>query len=275
MYCGTIAPLVTPLTAEGDVSPGCVARLIGSMYGQVTALMPALSTGEGWALTGDRWRDMIVATRKHCHGLPVLAGIQLPTTKEVIKRADHALELGCDAIVISAPFGDQISQDQIYQHYATIRAQNAIPLFVYHETQISGNRIELSTLVQICQLPDIVGIKDSSGLPELTRSIIDAIADVPVFVGWEHLLLDVPNVAGFIGPLANLEPALCNRMLAAPTAKRQADIIATCQRYGLGADDWYRSLKTELRRRGILTTDRLVPTRKAPDEYESSAHLND
>lgn len=262
MYSGTIPPLVTPLTANGDVSSRCVRRLIASLHDQVTALMPTLSTGEGWALTGEQWRDMIAATRRHCHNLPVLAGIQLPTASEVIKRSRQATELGCDAIVVSAPYGDQIDQEQIYQHYAIIRAETTIPLFVYNEAQIGGNRIELSTLVRICQLPGIVGIKESSGTPALTRSIIHAVPGVPVFAGWEHLLLEVPHVAGLIGPLANLEPALCNQMLAAPTAQLQADIVKACQLYGLLTDDWYRSIKIELKRRGILTTDHLVVTQK-------------
>ena len=264
MYSGTIPPLVTPLDGHGAVSDRCVGRLIEFLRDCVTGLMPTLSTGEGWALTGEQWRDMVAATRTHCHGLPVLAGIQLPTTSEVIKRAEQAVALGCDAVVVSTPFRGEITQGEIYQHYAAIRAETSIPLFIYNETQLSGNHIELTTLVRICQLPDVVGIKESSGSPELTRSLINAVPDVPVFEGWEHLLRDVPGVAGVIGPLANLEPALCNRMLAAPTAQLQADITEACERYGLLGDDWYRGVKTELVRRGILTTDRVVAAQEVP-----------
>lgn len=261
MYSGTMTPLVTPLDDNGVVSERCVRCLIESLRDHVTALIPALSSGEGWALTGEQWRQMVAATHAHCQGLPVLAGIQLPDTTGVIGRTRQAVTLGADAVVVSTPFGRDITQEEIYQHYAAIRAATELPLFVYNEAAVSGNHIELTTLVRICRLPDVVGIKESSGSPELTRSIVEAIPDVPVFEGWEHLLLDVPGVAGFIGPLANLNPALCNRMLATPTARLQIDITEECERYGLLADDWYRSVKTELVRRGILGTDRVIVPR--------------
>lgn len=261
MYSGTITPLVTPLDDNGVVSEQCVRRLIESLRDHVTALIPTLSSGEGWALTGEQWRQMVAATQVHCQGLPVLAGIQLPDTTGVIGRTRQAVALGVDAVVVSTPFGRDITQEEIYQHYAAIRAATEVPLFVYNEAAVSGNHIELTTLARICRLPDVVGIKESSGSSVLTRSIVEAISDVPVFEGWEHLLLDVPGVAGFIGPLANLNPALCNRMLATPTARLQVEITEACERYGLLADDWYRPVKTELVRRGILETDRVVAPR--------------
>lgn len=258
MYSGTIAPLVTPLEDSGIVSEPSVRRLIESLRDHVTALLPALSSGEGWALTSAQWRQMVAATQAHRRGLPVLAGIQLPDTSGVITRVEQAVELGVDAVVVSAPFGGEITQEEIYEHYVAIRAATEIPLFVYNEAVISGNHIELTTLMRICQLPDIVGIKDSSGLPELTRSIIEKVPDIPVFQGWEHLLREAPGVAGFIGPLANLEPALCGQMLVAPTARLQEEITEACVRYGLDAQDWYRQVKIELVRRGILKTDLVV-----------------
>ncbi|MGH3976076.1 MAG: dihydrodipicolinate synthase family protein, partial [Pseudonocardiaceae bacterium] len=165
MYSGTIVPLVTPFDEMGNVSEACVARLIKSLRGEVTALMPALSTGEGWILTERQWRQMISATRAHRGGLPVLAGIQLATTAMVVSRAQRAVALGVDAIVVSSPFGENISQDQIYRHFAILRSTIRLPLFIYNEAAISGNRIELDTLMRICQLPGVVGIKESSGSP--------------------------------------------------------------------------------------------------------------
>lgn len=258
MYSGTITPLITPLDDTGAVSGRCVGRLIDSLRGHVTALMPALSSGEGWALTGRQWQQMVTATLAHARGLPVLAGVLLPDTSTVIRRAVHAMTLGADGVVVTTPFGAEITQEQIYRHYAAIRLTVDIPLFVYNEPALSGNHIELDTLVRVCQLPGVVGIKESSGSPELTRRILDAVPQVPVFEGWEHLLLDAGDVAGFIGPLANLNPGLCNRMLTEPHGQRQAEINDACRRYGLHADDWYRSVKAELVRRGILATDRVV-----------------
>jgi 4-hydroxy-tetrahydrodipicolinate synthase len=258
MYSGTIVPLITPFDDAGNVSDACVARLIESVRGEVTGLMPALSSGEGWALTERQWQQMVSATRAHSRGLPVLAGIQLGSTAAVLARAERATTLGVDGVVVSGPFGEHLTQDQIYRHFAALVCTISVPLFIYNETAISGNHMEPDTLVKVCQLPGIVGVKESSGAPELTRRLMAALPQVPVFEGWENLLLQARGVAGFIGPLANLEPALCNAMLADPTTARQAAIDAACTRYGLLTDDWYRQVKSALVHRSVIDSDRVA-----------------
>ena len=47
----------------------------------------ALSSGEGWRLDEQQWTDVVRHTRRYADGLPVLAGIQLPETSEVIRRS--------------------------------------------------------------------------------------------------------------------------------------------------------------------------------------------
>lgn len=261
MYSGTIVPLVTPLTESGEVSEPSVRRLVESVRGEVSGLMPALSTGEGWKLSERQWHDVVAYTVRHAGGLPVLAGVQSPTTEGVVARARTAAALGAAAVAVTTPFTPGLTQEEIYEHYRAIREDVPVPLFVYNEKALSGNQIELETLVRVCALPDVVGVKESSGSAEFTRKLVTAVPGVPVFEGWENLLHEVTGpdgVAGFIGPLANLEPGLANAMLAAPSADRQRDIDDACERYGLFLDDWYRHLKRELRLRGVIDTDAVV-----------------
>jgi 4-hydroxy-tetrahydrodipicolinate synthase len=122
MYRGTIVPLVTPLEENGAVCERSVRRLINSVRDQVTALMPALSTGEGWKLSEHQWQKMVTYIRKYAEGLPVLAGIQLKETADVIARARVAMGFGVDAVVVMPPFRDNASQDEIYEHYRKFRS---------------------------------------------------------------------------------------------------------------------------------------------------------
>jgi len=258
MYKGIIAPLVTPLDRSGAVSKSSLKRLINSLRGKVNALMPALSSGEGWKLSEQQWRDVVSATVEFAEGLPVLAGIQLPDTLDILKRSRMAMELGVDAIVVTTPFRKGLSQDEIYGHYRALREGSSVPLFVYNEAAISENNIELETLLRICRLPGVVGIKESSGSASFTRNLVARTPGVPVFQGWENLLLDSPGVDGYVMPLANLEPELCHSMLESPTPERQARINGICEQHGLFQEDWYHGLKRELVRRGLLETDQVV-----------------
>jgi 4-hydroxy-tetrahydrodipicolinate synthase len=258
MYKGIIVPLVTPLDESGAVEKRSVARLVETVLDHVSGLMPTLSSGEGWKLDADRWEQMVTYTKEAASGLPVLAGIQLPDTESVVARARRAMELGVDAVVVTTPFAPGLSQQAIYEHYHTLRRLTPIPLFIYNEASISKNAIELSTLVEICKLPDVVGIKESSGSAEFTRSLIEARTGVPVFQGWENLFLESRGVDGYVAPLANLDPQLCRRMFEAPSADLQTSITAACEAFGLFREDWYVWIKRELLRRGVIQTDKVV-----------------
>ncbi|MFE0646237.1 dihydrodipicolinate synthase family protein [Streptomyces sp. NPDC058877] len=252
-YSGTIVPMITPLDEHGTVDEQSVVRLLDHIRTEVTGLMPALSSGEGWKLDARQWQDVVTYTVKHAEGLPVLAGIQLPDTASVIERAHTAAEIGVDAIVVTTPFGADVTQEQIFEHYRSIRAALDVPIFLYNEEALSGNRIEFETLIRICrEISGIAGIKESSGDAAFTRRMAEADTGIPVFEGWENLLVDARGIQGFIGPLANVEPGLCNAMLVDPTPDRQAEVNAVCERYGIFRDDWYRWVKKELHHRGVI-----------------------
>ncbi|MER8234476.1 dihydrodipicolinate synthase family protein [Streptomyces sp. NPDC101490] len=262
-YSGTVVPLITPLDEHGTVDEQSLVRLLDHIRGEVTGFMPALTSGEGWKLDARQWQDVVTYTVRHAGGLPVLAGIQLPDTDSVIERARTAAAIGVDAVVVTTPFGTEVTQDRIVEHYRALRAAVDVPVFLYNEEALSGNRIEFDTLLRICETPGIVGIKESSGDAAFTRKTAEAGTGIPVFEGWENLLVDARGIDGFIGPLANLEPGLCNAMLVDPTPDRQAEINSVCEKYGVFKDDWYRWVKRELHRRGVISSPTVHEEAKA------------
>ncbi|UQI47326.1 dihydrodipicolinate synthase family protein [Streptomyces sp. HU2014] len=259
-YAGVTVALVTPLTDTGDVDRGDVGRLVASVRPYVDALLPALSTGEGWALTDRQWHDMVAATVGCREGLPVLAGIQRPTTEEAVARARTAAGLGAAAVVAPTPYGPDVTQEEMFRHYETLGREGGLPVVVYHEREVSGNDLRPDTLMRICSLPSVVAVKDSAGDPAATRELLAARPGVPVLQGLEHLLPETTGVAGHVAALANVEPALCSALHAGPVSDHTAVLAAACERHGLDRPDWYRALKSELCRRGVLTTERTTGT---------------
>ncbi|MFE9423864.1 dihydrodipicolinate synthase family protein [Kitasatospora sp. NPDC006697] len=257
MYRGVTAALVTPLTPAGAVAEPDVARLVGSLREHVAALLATLSTGEGWALTPGQWRDMVAATVRHAEGVPVLAGIELPTTAEVVERIGWARELGASAVVATTPYGPGVDQREMVGHYAALAAAG-LPVLVYHETELSKNTTELETLLEICRLPGVVGVKDSSNSVEFIRELIAAEPGVPVYQGMEELLLDSGPVDGYVIALACVEPAFCAELFRDPAPDRLPELLALCKQYGLDREDWYVPIKEELHRRGVLSSPRQV-----------------
>src|SRR3989338_11285772 len=103
-YRGIIPPLVTPIDEVGEVCERSVRNLIDFVRPYSEALMPCLSTGEGWALKYEQWERMFLISKKYADDLPVLVGVEVPTTEEVVERAREAKVLGADAVVVTTPF---------------------------------------------------------------------------------------------------------------------------------------------------------------------------
>ncbi len=257
MIRGIIPPLVTPIDTNGNVNEESVRKLIEFVSHYSSALMPTLSSGEGWALSDKQFEDMIKFTIKNSH-LPVFAGVEFKTTEAVIEKAKIAKSLGVDAVVITTPFKKNISQQEIYEHFLRVRDEVDISVFIYNEEAISGNSISFATMVNLCKLGNIIGIKEASGSAEFTQELVKAKLNVPIFQGWEHLCFESKGVGGYILPLSNLEPKLCSEMLQHPTLEKQREIDTFCNKYNLTSKDWYARLKKELHKRGIITTERVI-----------------
>ena len=253
---GIIPPLVTPLDHTGRVCEMSVKKLIASMGNHYTALMPVLSSGEGRYLDTMQWRDMVRYCQKYGGGRAVYPGVIRETTKEVIALAQHAMELKVDGIAVTTPFGAGVGQPAIYKHFADIASATNLPIFLYNEELISGNQIQIETFVKLFDTLPICGVKDSSGEMTTFNAIVAAARNVPVFQGWENLAFSSRRGAGYIFPLANLECQLCADIYQSQQAYTQIQIDEICNQYGLFEEDWYRRIKLELCRRGVITTAR-------------------
>jgi len=251
MLSGLLVPLVTPVAA-GTVREADVAALIGALGPYADGLVPAVSTGEGWALDDRQWRDMVAHTVRHAGGRPVLAGILRPTTAEVLALAGTAAALGAAAIVTTTPYGP-VSQEEMYAHYAALAA-GPLPVVVYHESAVSRNTLDRDTLLAVCQLPGIAAVKDSAGGTERLRA-----AGVTVWQGREQLTGSI--VDGLVLAAAQVAPELCARLSWAPTPELAAQLVEVCNEHDLFADDRYRGLKTWLRDRGVISTAATVADR--------------
>lgn len=251
---GIIPPLVTPFDHTGRVCEMSVKKLIASLGDHFTALMPVLSSGEGRYLEAAQWRDMVHYCQKYGGGRAVYPGVIRETTAEVIALARHALELNVNGIAVTTPFGAGVDQPAIYKHFADIACAINLPIFLYNEELISGNQIQIETFVKLFDTLPICGVKDSSGEIATFNAIVAAARHIPVFQGWENLAFASRRGAGYIFPLANLECKLCADIYQNLQAYTQLQVDEICHQYGLFEEDWYRRIKLELCRRGVITT---------------------
>lgn len=162
---GIITPIVTPMLKNEEVNYEEFKRQINRLINNgVHGIFIFGTNGEGYILTNEeKVKLMEVAVKEVNDRVPVYAMTGLTGTKETIRLTKKAEEIGVDAVSIVTPYFAAASQKEIYHHYKSIAENVNIPIILYNIPARSGNYISSQTVYELSKIPNIVGVKDSSG----------------------------------------------------------------------------------------------------------------
>ena len=83
------------------------------------------------------------------------------------KRNDRTItkaeSLGADALSVITPYFITPSDEEILQHYQKVANSVQIPIILYNIPKNTGCNISKEVLRELTKLPNVLGIKDSSG----------------------------------------------------------------------------------------------------------------
>jgi 4-hydroxy-tetrahydrodipicolinate synthase len=162
---GIIPPLVTPLRADGAVQERELRKFIDYLIaGGSHGLFVVGTTGEFYGLTAEEKRDIFAIAVDQSRGrVPVYAGTGAITTREATLLTRYAAEAGADAVSVLTPMFINPSQEELLQHYRAIAAATDLPVLLYNNPPKTGVNLSAATVATLAEVPNIVGIKDSSG----------------------------------------------------------------------------------------------------------------
>lgn len=146
--------------------------------------------------------------------VPVMFGVGHIRTSQCIELARRAAELGIDAISVLQPMFITPTQTALYNHFKAIaEAVSDTAVLIYNNPGLAGYPVSIDTIVNLAHdVPNIVGIKDSSGnitdLQELVRRCADI--DFKVFAGKDTVVFAgfCCGAAGAVCSTANIYPEL-------------------------------------------------------------------
>ncbi|MDC9725759.1 MAG: dihydrodipicolinate synthase family protein [Gammaproteobacteria bacterium] len=199
---GIIAYTVTPFSSHEEVNLEALNILIDDLIDSGADAIAALgSAGECAYLDDDEWALVASHTIEYVNGrVPVIIGISELTTKKAVSRAIFSNGLGADAIMVSPFSYYRLSEDEIYEHYATISQAVSIPIMIYNNPATCG--VDMSPEFMLSMVNDIDNatmIKESSGDIQRMRKLQRlSKGSVPFFNGCNYLALDAFN-AGAVG----------------------------------------------------------------------------
>lgn len=213
---GIIPPAVTPMTADHELDlPGLRAHIDWLLGHGVHGIFVLGTTGEFYALDEAEKQAVVAAAVEHCRGrAPVFAGTGAVTTREAVRLSKMAEREGAAGVSVITPFFLKPTQAELYDHFRAVAEATALPVVLYSNPgPCGGLAVEPDTAAKLARLPNVVGIKDSSG--DLQNSI-ELLRATPretfaVLVGRDTLILAglQAGAAGAIPASCNIAPGLC------------------------------------------------------------------
>jgi 4-hydroxy-tetrahydrodipicolinate synthase len=213
---GIIPPIVTPMTADQEVDLPGMRKLIDYLLGhKVHGIFVLGTTGEFYALDEREKQAIIADSLAHVAGRsPVYAGTGAETTREVIRLTKMAEKEGVAGVSVITPYFIKPNQTELADHFRRIAESTSLPVVLYNNPATCGGlSIDPETVAKLAEIPNIIGIKDSSGDLQNT---IEIIRQTPrdkfsVLNGRDTLIFSSLQMGaqGAIPASCNIAPDLC------------------------------------------------------------------
>lgn len=211
---GVITPIITPTTQEDKVNETCLQEIVDHIIaGGVHGILSLGSNGEFYGLEREEQERAAAITIQRAAGrVPVYLGISDITTRGCVRWAKEAEKMGANAISVLHPMFLGPNDEELYQHFKAVAEATSLPVLLYNNPDRMRCGISASLVERLSEIPNIVGIKESSGDMTLTAEFIRRTRDkeFKVIAGRDILILStlVYGGVGAVASSSNIVPKL-------------------------------------------------------------------
>ena len=216
---GSLAPLMTPFTAEGAVDHDSLANMVQWQLANGTnGISLGGSTGEPSSQSvAERIAAMKTVNDAIGDRVPFMPGTGSAKLGETLEVTAAAQAMGVDAALIITPYYARPTQEALYQWYATVaREVPDLPLVAYNVPSRTAVEMAPETFARLYRdFDNIVGIKETTKDFEHFSYVFHKCGkDVLMWSGIELLCLPLLALGGigFISALANIAPQAVSDM---------------------------------------------------------------
>ena len=215
---GILPALVTPFTDDGkNVDEERLRALVNHCLEQgVHGVVPCGTTGEFTNMATEEKKLAIKIVVDEVNGrVPVVAGTGASGTDQALEMTQYAKDVGATAALIVTPFYMKPADRGIYEHYSTIANEVDLPIILYNIPQCTGLPLPWQMVEDLAQIPNIVGVKDSSGQLSFILAVLEKVRDkINVMCGHDEVVLAglAAGCSGAILASANVIPDIWVKM---------------------------------------------------------------
>ena len=182
---GQWTTLMTPFDEDDEVDEQGLranirrVRSLGTRGGGCTWGM-----GEFWSLTHEeRLRIYDIVSDEAAGEWPIAAHVTHTSQKSMLDLANHAENSGFDLLIVAPPYIVTKTEQQVVDWVKTLADNTSLAIMFYNSPQF-GFVMTAQGMQQICEIPNVVGVKEASFNQELsieTHQLLgrDAIISTP------------------------------------------------------------------------------------------------
>jgi len=285
-FHGAVVPLVTPVTASGDLDEPALDRLIDSqLKGGVEGIFVLGTTGEGPSVPRSFRRRMVERAVARAKGRAlVYAGVGDTCLADSIAVANEYLQAGADVVVAQPPVYFPLQPQELLGWFRTLLDAADGPVIIYNIPSTTRVSIPLDLVASLVGHPRLAGIKDSENDARRHEELLRQFggrADYAIFIGVGVLMLQGLKLGahGIVPSAGNLIPDVCHRLgeaarrgdwAAAESLAERMNAVAAFYQKGRTLGQSLAALKAALHHRGICAPHMLPPLLPlAPPELET------
>jgi 4-hydroxy-tetrahydrodipicolinate synthase len=211
---GIIPPVATPMEANEDLDLPRLKWFIDHLIANGVHGIFVLGTNSEFYAMDEREKQEVIATAvAHVRGrVPVFAGTGAESTREAVRLTKMAEKEKVDGVSVITPYFVSPSQQEIYDHYRRIAEHTALPVILYNNPSTCGGvKVDVDTVARLADIPNILGVKDSSGDLQNTNEYMRVVPDrFSVLQGRDTLIYQalIFGAKGAVPATGNVAPRL-------------------------------------------------------------------
>lgn len=244
---GIIAAMQTAMHEDGSIHEEELRKQINrQIEAGVDGVFCLGTNGEFYILKEEeKLRVMEIFVDEVKGRVPVYAGTGCIGTKDTIELSQKAQDIGVDVLSVITPYFAAVNQDELYLHYQSVAENVELPIVMYNIPARTGAALAPATVGKLAKIPNIMGVKDSSGNFNNILQYIDVTKDedFSVLSGNDALILWtlLAGGTGGITAIANILPKIMvsiyqnyrkGDLEAAKKAQASIASIRDCFKYG-------------------------------------------
>jgi 4-hydroxy-tetrahydrodipicolinate synthase len=169
-FSGVWLPIITPFK-DGEVDYAGYERLVDHyVRAGVSGVIPLGTTGESPTIDEAETEVLVEQTVATVAGrVPILIGVGGNDTRKVVKAVKRLQKHAVQGILSVCPYYNRPSQDGMREHFTRVAEATDRPILIYNIPYRTGVNIANETLLALAAIPNIAGVKDSSG--NITQSL--------------------------------------------------------------------------------------------------------